>query len=89
MALAATRFIENEMAQQGINANFDLGGITVRIVKLHEQGLVKKVLDVQSLDGKAYAVVRKNDALELGDKVVAVVTDPKGRAMDAIDNVRV
>ena len=59
MALAATRFIENEMAQQGINANFDLGGITARIVKLHEQGLVKKVLDVQSFDGKAYAVVRK------------------------------
>ncbi len=89
MALAATRFIENEMAQQGITADFDPGGITARIVKLHEPGLVKKVLDVQSFDGKAYAVVRKNDALELGDKVVAVVTDPKGCAMDAIYNVRV
>ena len=89
MALAATRFIENEMTQQGITADFDLGGITARIVKLHEQGLVKKVLDVRSFDGKAYAVVGKTDALELGDKVVAVVTDPEGRAMDAIYNVRV
>ena len=25
----------------------------------------------------------------IADKVVAVVTDPKGRAMEAIDNVRV
>ena len=39
-------FIENEMAQQGITADFD-------------PGLVKKMLDVQSFDGKAYAVVRK------------------------------
>jgi citrate lyase subunit alpha/citrate CoA-transferase len=89
LALAATRFIENEMAQQGITADFDPGGITARIVKLHEPGLVKKVLVIQSFDGKAYAVVRKTDALELGDKVVAVVTDPKGCAMDAIYNVRV
>ena len=50
MALAATRFIENEMTQQGITADFALGGITSQIVKMHEAGLVKKVLDVQGFD---------------------------------------
>ena len=34
-ALAVTRFIENEMAEQGITADFALGGITSQIVKLH------------------------------------------------------
>ena len=29
------------------------------------------------------------DELEYGDKVVAVVTDPKGRALDVIYNVKV
>ena len=29
------------------------------------------------------------DELEFGDKIVAVVTDPKGRALDVIRNVKV
>ncbi len=59
-ALAVTRFIEGEMAEQGITADFALGGITSQIVKLHEQGLVKKVLDVQSFDGEAARSIRDN-----------------------------
>ena len=59
-ALAVTRFIENEMAEQGITADFALGGITSQIVKLHEQGLVKKVLDVQGFDGEAARSIRDN-----------------------------
>lgn len=60
-ALAVTRFIEGEMAEQGITADFALGGITSQIVKLHEQGLVKKVLDVQSFDGEAARSIRDNE----------------------------
>ncbi|MBQ3920987.1 MAG: citrate lyase subunit alpha, partial [Firmicutes bacterium] len=59
-ALAVTRFIEGEMTEKGITADFALGGITSQIVKLHEQGLVKKVLDVQSFDGDSARSVRDN-----------------------------
>ena len=48
------------MAEQGITADFALGGITSQIVKLHEQGLVKKVLDVQGFDGEAARSIRDN-----------------------------
>ena len=59
-ALAVTRFIEGEMSEKGITADFALGGITSQIVKLHEQGLVKKVLDVQGFDGEAARSIRDN-----------------------------
>jgi acyl CoA:acetate/3-ketoacid CoA transferase alpha subunit len=52
-ALAVTRFLEGEMTEKGITADFALGGITSQIVKMHESGLVKKVIDVQSFDGEA------------------------------------
>ena len=48
------------MGEKGITADFALGGITSQIVKLHEQGLVKKVLDVQGFDGEAARSIRDN-----------------------------
>ena len=47
-----------------------------------------KVKTIQQLRDEAYAVVGKPDELAFGDKVVAVVTDPKGRALDVIRNVK-
>jgi len=54
--------------------------------RLKKAGL--KVKTIQQLRDEAYAVVGKPDELEFGDKVVAVVTDPKGRALDVIYNVK-
>lgn len=59
-ALAVTRFLEGEMQEKGITAEFALGGITSQIVKMHESGLVKTVLDVQSFDGEAARSIRDN-----------------------------
>jgi citrate lyase subunit alpha/citrate CoA-transferase len=59
-ALAVTRFLEGEMTEKGITADFALGGITSQIVKMHESGLVKKVIDVQSFDGEAARSIRDN-----------------------------
>ena len=55
--------------------------------RLKKAGL--NIKTIQQLRDEAYAVVGKPDELEFGDKVVAVVTDPKGRALDVIYNVKV
>jgi citrate lyase subunit alpha/citrate CoA-transferase len=48
------------MLARGITARFALGGITGSIVKLHEEGLVQKLLDVQGFDLEAAASLRDN-----------------------------
>ncbi|MCF0238676.1 MAG: citrate lyase subunit alpha, partial [Sphaerochaetaceae bacterium] len=46
-SLAVIRFLEEYMEEQKVNIGFALGGITGAMVKLHEKGLIKKILDVQ------------------------------------------
>ena len=59
-ALAVTRFISDEMLARGIKAGFALGGITGQMVKLHQDGLIEKLLDVQSFDVDAARSLRDN-----------------------------
>ncbi|MHC1771154.1 MAG: citrate lyase subunit alpha [Flexilinea sp.] len=59
-ALATTRFLRDKMIERNIKANFALGGITGQIVKLHEEGLIKKILDVQSFDLDAAESLKNN-----------------------------
>ena len=59
-SLAVTRFLRDLMRARGIKASYALGGITGSIVDLHEEGLVKRVLDVQSFDLKAAQSLRDN-----------------------------
>jgi citrate lyase subunit alpha/citrate CoA-transferase len=59
-ALAVTRFLREKMKAKGITASFALGGITGSIVELHEEGLVKKILDVQGFDLAAADSLKNN-----------------------------
>jgi citrate lyase subunit alpha/citrate CoA-transferase len=59
-SLAVTRFIRERMLEKGIKASFALGGITGSIVKLHEEGLIRKLLDVQSFDLEAIESLKTN-----------------------------
>ena len=59
-SLAVTRFLREKMIAGKITAGFALGGITGSIVDLHEEGLVKKLLDVQSFDLKAADSLKNN-----------------------------
>ncbi|HCM25342.1 MAG TPA: citrate lyase subunit alpha [Treponema sp.] len=52
-SVAVTRFLRDMMIERGITASFALGGITSQIVKMHEEGLIKRLLDVQSFDLEA------------------------------------
>jgi citrate lyase subunit alpha/citrate CoA-transferase len=59
-SLAVSRFLRDRMKAKGVTASFALGGITGSIVDLHEEGLVKKLLDVQSFDLKAADSLKNN-----------------------------
>ena len=61
-SLAAVKFIREEMLHQGIKASFALGGITAHMVKMHEEGLIGRLVDVQSFD-KVAAESLKNDPM--------------------------
>ena len=53
IALAVTAFMREAMLKRGIKGSFGLGGITGYFVDLLNEGLVEKLLDVQSFDLRA------------------------------------
>jgi citrate lyase subunit alpha/citrate CoA-transferase len=59
-ALAVTQFLRDKMMERNIKASFALGGITSQIVKMHEEGLIKRILDVQSFDLEAVRSIGAN-----------------------------
>lgn len=59
-ALAVTRFLREKMLKKDIKAEFALGGITGAMVKLHEEGLIRKLLDVQDFDLEAARSIKEN-----------------------------
>ena len=61
-SLAAVKYIRESMIEQGIKASFALGGITAHMVKMHEEGLIDRLIDVQSFD-KVAAESLKNDPM--------------------------
>lgn len=59
-SLAVARFLKEKMIAQNIHASFALGGITGQMVKMHEEGWIKKILDVQSFDLEAAESLKNN-----------------------------
>ncbi len=51
---------EDKMRSRDIRADFALGGITATMVDLHEKGLIRKLLDVQSFDSHAAQSLARN-----------------------------
>jgi len=59
-SLAAARFLRQMMIDKGIRCRFALGGITGQIAAMHEEGLIERLLDVQSFDLDAAMSLRNN-----------------------------
>jgi len=59
-SLVTTKFLYEYMKEQNIRANWALGGITAQIVKMHEEGYIKRLLDVQSFDQEAIRSIGEN-----------------------------
>ncbi len=86
-SLAVTRFLEDKMVRRNIAANFGLGGITASMVALHEKGLIKTLLDVQSFDSVAADSLAKNpNHLEISANQYANPSS-KGAMVDRLDVV--
>lgn len=49
-SLAVTRYLRESMIKDEVTAGFAIGGITNAMVELLEEGLVKKLIDVQDFD---------------------------------------
>ena len=49
-SLAVVKYLRQTMIDQNVKASFALGGITAHMVKLHEEGLIDHLIDVQSFD---------------------------------------
>lgn len=59
-SLATARFIRQIMIERGLRCRFALGGITGQIVSMHEEGLIDRILDVQSFDLDAAESLKRN-----------------------------
>lgn len=59
-SLAVARYIRERMLEKNIKARFALGGITGQIVEMHEEGLIQRILDVQSFDKVAAQSLKNN-----------------------------
>lgn len=86
-SLATTRFLKEKMIKKGIKASFALGGITGQIVNLHEEGLIKKLLDVQSFDLKAVESLKNNRFHYQIDASYYANPDKEGSAVNQLDIV--
>ncbi|HHF6276024.1 TPA: citrate lyase subunit alpha [Haemophilus influenzae] len=86
-ALAVTRFLEEKMRRENITADFALGGITASMVALHETGLIKKLLDVQSFDSvAAESLARNPNHIEVSANQYANYSS-KGASVERLDMV--
>lgn len=86
-SLAVTRFLRDKMLEKNIKCGFALGGISSQIVSMHEEGLVKKILDVQSFDSVAAMSVKTNKFHHQIDAVSYASPYEKGAAQNQLDVV--
>lgn len=86
-SLATARFLREKMIAKDIKCRFALGGITGQIVQMHEEGLVKKILDVQSFDLIAANSLKNNRFHQQIDASYYASYINKGAAVNQLDFV--
>lgn len=86
-ALATARYLREKMLNNNIKASFALGGITGQVVQLHEEGLVNRILDVQSFDLVAANSLRDNRFHQQIDAFYYASQDNIGSACNQLDVV--
>ena len=86
-SLAVARFLREKMIAQNIKASFALGGITGSVVDLYEEGLVKRILDVQSFDLKAADSLKNNRFHHQISAVYYASPSNQGAAVNQLDIV--
>ncbi|SFH64071.1 citrate lyase subunit alpha [Pisciglobus halotolerans] len=86
-ALAVARFLRQDMLKKNIKASFALGGITQQMVEMLNEGLVEKIIDVQSFDkGSARSIKENEQHYEISADFYASA-GTKGPAVNKLDIV--
>ena len=86
-SLAAVKYIRESMLEKGIKASFALGGITAHMVKLHQEGLIGRLIDVQSFDKVAAESIATDQLHQEVSAVEYASADHVGSAVHALDIV--
>ena len=73
--------------EDGIKASFALGGITAHMVKMHEEGLIERLIDVQSFDKVAAESLKNNPMHKEVTAVEYAAADDAGSAVHYLDIV--
>lgn len=85
VSIAVTQFLRERMLAKGVKAGFALGGISSATTKLHEEGLIDKIMAVQSYDVIASAAVGNDpDHIETDVGVYANIFN-KGPVVNKLD----
>ncbi len=59
-SVATVKFLRKYMEERGVKASWVLGGISGPVVKLHNDGFINRLLDVQSFDDEAIKSIGEN-----------------------------
>lgn len=86
-SLAAVKYLRDSMVEKGIKASFALGGITAHMVKLHEEGLIGRLIDVQSFDKVAAESLKNNPMHKEVSACEYASPDEPGSAVHCLDIV--
>lgn len=86
-SLAAVKYIRQEMIDRGIKASYALGGITAHMVKMHEEGLIDRLIDVQSFDKVAAESLKNNPMHKEVSACEYASADEPGSAVHYLDIV--
>ncbi len=86
-SLATARFLRDKMKEKDIRARFALGGITGQIVEMHEEGLIQRILDVQSFDLVAANSLKNNRFHQQIDAAYYASYRGEGAAVNQLDFV--
>jgi citrate lyase subunit alpha/citrate CoA-transferase len=86
-SLAAVKYIRDEMIERGIKASYALGGITAHMVKMHEEGLIDRLIDVQSFDKVAAESLKNNPMHKEVSACEYASADTPGSAVHYLDIV--
>ncbi|WP_439425731.1 citrate lyase subunit alpha [Oenococcus alcoholitolerans] len=84
-ALAVSRYLRRSMIEKNIKASFALGGITKPTVDMLNEGLVKKVMDVQDFDKGAADSMKNSPYQQEIDASWYADPDNKGAMVDRLD----
>ena len=86
-SLAAAKYLKDVMLAEGIHGSFGLGGITVYMVDMLNEGCFESLMDVQCFDLKAVESIRSNPRHQEISATHYASPEAKSATVDSLDVV--